>query len=301
MSPAVQTEHFDPEVIQRLGRLDLIAMTIAGGVKHGLHRSRKRGFSTEFSEFKPYVAGDDPRLLDWRLFARTERFFVRRFEAETNLELLFLLDATGSMAWRWQQNISKLEYAANLLAALACIHLRQNDQVGLLVHDAVRLHHLPPRSQRTQLEEMFAVLAKLEPGQANSFAELVDSLAGMRRHRGQIIVCADLEEDDDSVAAAIELLAGREDEILLLHLLDRAEEELPFDNISHLRDSESGEMIPVRLDALRQEHGENVRRFRARWERLCETWGVQYQAVNTGMDYVEVIHQIAEDREARGG
>ncbi len=293
---AIDTKYFDPGFIQRLGRIDLVAKTITDGLSYGVHRSRRRGFSTEFSDFKPYVPGDDPRLLDWRVYARTERLFVKRFEAETNLELMLMLDATASMAWRFGGRISKLEYAANLLAGLACLHMGQQDQVGLLVYDAKDLHHIPPRSRRSQLDLIYAKLTELEPGRADSFPTMVRSVTQLRRHRGRIIVCTDLEEDEDRVEQAMEELAGLEDELILFHILDQAEIELPFDDVTHLEDAESGELLPVNLVALRKEQAANVAAFRGYWQERCREWGIIYQPIDTGMNYVEVIYQLNETR-----
>jgi len=296
MKAAIQTEQFDPEILQQLGRIDLIVSIIVDGVRQGLHRTRRRGFSTEFSDFKLYVPGDDLRLLDWRIYARTDRLFVKCFEAETSLELMLVLDATASMAWRWEQRISKLEYATNLLAALACIHMKQQDQVGLLVHDARELHHLPPRCRRTQLNAIFALLEEVEPGHANTFALLVDSLSTVKRHRGLVIACSDLEEDESTIEASLKTLAGAEDEVILFHLLDQAEIELPFAQITHLRDSETGATIPVRLEDLKREHEAGLAQFRDHWREQCEKCGVLYVPIHTGMDYVDAIHTMLEAR-----
>jgi uncharacterized protein (DUF58 family) len=297
VNETIDTSFFDPDFIQQLDRIDLIAKTITDGLSHGAHRSRRRGFSTEFSDFKPYVPGDDTRLLDWRIYARTERLFVKRFEAETNLELMLVLDATGSMAWRHGKNITKLEYAANLLAGLACLHMEQQDQVGLLVYDAADVHHLPPRSRRAQLDAIYATLAGLTPGRADSFPVLVESLTKMKRHRGRIVVCTDLEEDEEQVAQAMEELAGLEDEIILFHILDRAEVHLPFENVTHLEDAESGELLPVNLPELRREHDANLSAFRKYWEERCSRWGILYQPIDTGMNYVEVLFRLNDDRQ----
>lgn len=300
MSDTVDLGHFDPDLIQQLGRIDLIARSITEGLAHGVHRSRRRGFSTEFSDFKPYVPGDDPRLLEWRVYARTERLFVKRFEAETSLEVMLLLDATASMTWRYGERISKLAYAANLLAALACLHMRQQDQVGLLAYDAQDIHHLPPRARRAQLDAIFGVLAGLRPGRGEAFAAMADTLTEVRRHRGRIIACTDLEEDEERLADALGRLAGLQDEVILFHLLDRAEVELPFSDCTHLRDAENGELLPVNLPRLKQEHAAGVRAFRERWRRRCEEWGILYQPIDTGMNYAEVILAFSEARRQLG-
>ncbi|MEM7392265.1 MAG: DUF58 domain-containing protein [Verrucomicrobiota bacterium] len=290
---------FDPEVVRDLGRIDLIARVIAQGVYQGMHRSHRRGFSTEFSDFKPYTPGDDLRFLDWKQYARTDKLYIKCFEAETNQESLLLLDASRSMAWRWEDRISKLEYAANLLAAMACLHLDQQDPVGVLIHDADREHALQPSARRIQLDAMCALLSELEPGSGDLFPQLIEELAALKRRRGLIVICSDLEEDDVSTEAALRHLADRDDEMILIHILDKTEIDPPFTGVSFLEDSETGAVVPVNHRTMRRDHTKNVRRFRDHWTTVCETSGIQYVPVDTAMNYVDVLHGLLHEREMR--
>ncbi len=300
MNTHFDSSRFDPHIVHQLGRIDLIAREVSFGVYQGLHRSPRRGFSTEFNDFRPYTPNDDLRFLDWRLYARTDRLFVKCFEAETTQEALMVLDASRSMAWRWEDRISKLEYSANLLAALAGILMRQRDPVGLVIHDAQTLHALPPRASRTQLEHMCAVLSSLEPGSAELFPFLVEQLTAMRRHRGLLMVCADLEEDEQRAARALVRLAATGDEIILFHVLDEAEVALPFSrDATYLEDVETGEIVPINRRALARRHRAGVRDFRERWRKRCAASNVLYMPVHTGMNYVEVIHALLRERELR--
>ena len=294
MNDYVEKENFDPEVVNQIGRIDLIAKYIVDGMKRGAHRSRSKGFTTEFSDFKPYVSGDDPRLLDWRVYARTERLYIKRYEAEANLELMLLLDATASMAWRWENNISKLEYAANLMAALAALHIRSNDDVGLLTCDQDEIHHLPPRSRMSHLTNMFAILEDLKPGHAQSFPLLLKSLSELRHHKGRITICSDLEEDEDEIESALSRMSGIRDEIILFHILDKSEIELPFKDITHLEDAESGERVAVNLPKLKLEHKRKVTEFRQRWEQSCKDWGIIYIPIDTATPYPDAIYRMID-------
>ena len=289
MNAHLDTRRFDPEAARQLGRIDLVAKVVVDGVRQGLHKSRTRGFSTEFSDFKPYVHGDDMRLLDWRLYARTDRLFVKCFEAETSVEVMLLLDASASMAWRWRDCITKLEYAANLLAALACMYMRQQDQVGLLVHDARTLWHLPPRRRRSHLEAVFGLLETVQPGSADTFHLLVRGLAEAKRHRGIVIACSDLEEDGAGLAEAIEVLAATGNDIILFHLLDRAERELPFDLATHLRDSETQAVMPVNLGRFRDEYRAGVNHFMETWSERCAQNGITHVPIDTSVSYIDAV------------
>jgi uncharacterized protein (DUF58 family) len=291
---AVDRTKFDPETVQKLGRIDLIAEMLATGFLQGMRRSRRHGFSTEFSEFKPYVPGDDLRFLDWRVYARSGKPFVRRFEAETELEHLLILDATASMAWRFEERTTKLQYAANLLAAIACICMRSQDRTGLLVHDAAKLYHLPPRCRREQLESIFSILEGIEPGGGDSLPALVEGIASAKRHRGALVICTDLEEDEEDTCMALEMLSHTDDRVCLMHILHLAEEELPFGQMTHLEDSETRERVPADLGTLRKGHSRTVSEFRERWRARCDSWGIGYQAVHTGMNYLDVLLGMAE-------
>jgi uncharacterized protein (DUF58 family) len=290
----VDRGQFDPEIVQQLGRIDLIAQMLATSFLQGLRRSRRHGFSSEFSEFKPYVPGDDLRLLDWRIYARSGKLFVKRFEAETELEHLLILDATASMAWQWEEGISKLQYGANLLAAIACICMRHQDKAGLMVHDAEELHFLPPRCRREQLDEMFCLLENIRPGGGDALPQLIEGLAGAKRHRGMVIICSDLEEDEEGTALALEMLSLTDDKAVIIHLLDKAEETIPFGPVTHLEDSETGERVAADLATLRKGHDKTVSAFRGRWQAHCDKLGVGYRPVHTGMNYLDVLLEIAE-------
>ncbi len=283
----------DPDLLKRLGRLDVIAAVLANAVKQGLRRSRRHGFSPEFSDYKAYAPGDDPRFLDWRIYARTGRLLTRKYQAETSFESLLVLDASRSMAWRWKARISKLEYATQLFAAIAYLHIAAQDQVGLLVHDAHEIHFLPPRSTRSQLTRIFEVLSRARPGSADTFAALVQSLPALKKYHGQIVVCSDLEENEEEVDVALEALAAREDDVVVLHLLDHAEIELPFDACTHFEDSETGDSLPIDLDVLKKTQGRAVEEISRDWRLRCESRGIRFFAVHTRMAYVDVLMDLA--------
>ncbi len=294
MSEAFEKERYDPEALASVERIDLIAHILGSAMIQGFHRSRRKGFSSEFADYKPYMPGDDLRHLDWQLYARSDKLYVKRLEAETNIEVTLMLDATRSMAWRWQRTINKLEYSANLMAALAFLYTRQHDPVGLLVHDAHDLHYLPPRSRRVQLDHIFATLSKVRPGSANAFPLLLRNLAGRRRHRGHIFIFSDLEEDENEIEKALEQLSGQGDEIVVIQVLDKAEIELPFQQVTHIRDSESGAVIEVNMNQLRAMHEERVRLFRGHWEQRCARWDLIFVPLDTGINYLDALMTLAE-------
>lgn len=288
---------FDPEMIQQIGRLDWIAQTLAQGTRQGLHRSREKGFSTEFADFKPYTRGDDLRLLDWRVFARTERYYVRTYEAETNIECLLVLDASGSMGWRWESTVSKLDYSVCLAAAITTMLMAQQDKVGLLAHDGQGPLLIPLSSRRAQIKDILAALERVRPGRVDAIASLVDHVQQAKPHRGQIVVFSDLEDDPVGLAQAMPQLASRGDDVLLLHVLDRAEVELPYDDgVSHLVDSETGQRVSVNMKDLKGGHAQRVRDFRDHWRRVCDDSGIRYVPLDTSLGYLEAFSRILREQ-----
>ena len=160
---------------------------------------------------------------------------------------------------------------------MAYLHIRQQDKVGLLIHDANAVHHLPAKCRTSHLQRIYALLEGVEPGTGSAFSELVSEVASFKRHRGVIVVCSDLEEDPAEIERALDELATREDDVFLFHVLDEAEVELPFSGATHLKDSETGELLSVDMPGLRQRHSEEVERFRAGWREKCRDWAIGYQ------------------------
>jgi len=295
MNAHVDISAFDPEAIRALKRIDLVANLLADGFQDGARRSRQHGLSTEFSDFKPYAPGDDVRFVDWRLYARCDKLFVKRFEAERDYEHVLLLDATASMAWRWRDGVTKLQYGANLLASIACICARARDRTGLVVHDGTGERIVPPRCHPDQLGMIFAALENLTPGNGPPLEGLARAAAHAKRYRGAVVVCSDLEDEEGVLAPRLESLARTKDRVYLLHILDRAEVDLPFSEATHLVDSETGKRLVVDVPAMRAGHRRAVEAFRARWRERCERWGVRYVAVRTDSDYLEVLLDLTGD------
>jgi len=288
---------WSPEAIRALGRLDLIARRILDGVRQGLHRSFRRGFSTEFFDYKNYQPDDDVRKIDWRLYAKTNRFFVKRFEAETSLECMMLLDLSPSMSWRWQNTISKREYAVALAASLGLLLLEQRDAVGLLAFGDGENRFLPPRGSLKQVPAIFSALETSSTGEASSLPDAVRTFQGMRRHRGLAILFSDLELPLEELEEGIRQLGARNDEAIVFHILDKAEIELPFAQATHFRDSETGGILPVNMESLRKTHAVRVREFRERAAAISSCSNVLHVPVDTGMSYVDALLSMRTRRE----
>lgn len=274
----------DPEVIARLRGLDLKARMVVEGFLAGLHRSPYKGFSVEFAEHRPYMPGDEPRRVDWQVYARTDRYYVREYEEETNLRAWLLLDASGSMG-RTGPGISKLEYASWLAASIAWLLLHQRDSTGLVTFTDRVDQYIPPRSAPTHLSVLLERLEALKPGGDTDLAGTFHQLAERITRRGLVIIFSDLWDSQEAVLAALRHFRHRRHEVLVFHLLSPEERDLSWRQPVLLRDMETGRELPVDPRVVGPEYRRAAGRFFAEYEQRCRAALVDYHAVFTDQPF----------------
>ena len=270
----------DPAVLAGISHLDLVAKTVVDGFVAGLHRSPDFGFSQEFAEYRAYVEGDDPRFVDWNVFARTERTYIRRYEGETNTRLMIALDASGSMGYG-SGTVSKLRYAKFLAAALAYLANQQHDPVGLLVFDATLRSYRPPSGRPGSLHGLLHVLDAI---QAGARTDLEASLASLREHhsrRGLVAVISDLYCDPAQLTRAVRPLTYSGHDIMVFQLLDRQELQPAWRESVLLEDLESGEAREVSPDYLARVYPERLRLHLEGVRKAVAELGAQHALVVT--------------------
>jgi uncharacterized protein (DUF58 family) len=233
-----------PAVLAGLANLELVARTAVEGFLIGLHRSPRFGFSQEFAEFRAYVEGDDPRFVDWNVFARTERTYVRRYQGETNTRLFVLLDASASMGYT-SGGISKLQYAKFLAAALSYLASRQHDPVGLIVFDDSVRHYRPPSSRSGSLQGVLHALDSAQAGQRTDIAGCFQKFREHMSRRGLVAVISDLYCDPVAMSKAVSPLAYTGHDIMFFHVLDPRELEPQWRDSVLFEDMESGQTMEV--------------------------------------------------------
>src|SRR5262245_46853032 len=260
-------KYLRPEVIRQVSRLDLRAKFIVEGFLAGLHASPYHGFSVEFSEHRKYVPGDDPKDIDWGIYAKTDKYYVKKFEAETNVSGYLAMDLSGSMAYTYRQELTKFEYAICLAAALGYLMIHQQDPVGLVTFDTKIRASLPPRSKRTQLGTMLSILANLKPAGETDVAACLHQLAPMVRGKSLIMIFSDLLTDSAPVMQALLHLRHRGHEIILFHVLDEAEVHFPFEGLVEFEDVESPERLTLDAKGMRADYLQAVREFRETYRR----------------------------------
>src|SRR5215212_1746128 len=232
-------KYLRPEVIRQVARLDLRAKFIVEGFLQGLHASPFQGFSVEFSEHRKYSAGDDLKDLDWNVFAKTDKYYVRKYQAETNVVGYLVMDLSASMAYTYRQELTKFEYAICLAAALGYLMIHQQDPVGLVTFDTAIRHSLPPRSKRTQLGTILSLLANLRPTGKTEIAKSLVQVAAMLKHRSLVMIFSDLLADPEPIRTALRRLRHGGHDVILFHILDEAEVRFPFDGTIEFEEPET--------------------------------------------------------------
>lgn len=272
-----------PREVARLGNLELTARGVVEGFLIGLHRSPFRGFSVEFAENRPYNQGDDIRFLDWKVFARSDRLYIKQYEEETNLRAYLLVDASRSMGWTSNPDRfpTKLEYARLLAASLSLLLSRQSDSTGLVTFDEVVRGHLAPRTTRRHWHRLLRLLEATEPAGTTNAGTALRDLAGRLRRRGLVILVSDLLVDPETTRTALRYLRHRGHELIVFHLMDPGERELPAAGEAIFYDPETGEELGTNSAALRREYREAVTRAIEGWRREALGMGAEYALLTT--------------------
>ena len=296
--PAVE-EYLKPEVVRSVARLDLRARFIVEGFLSGLHASPFQGFSVEFSEHRRYAQGDDPKLIDWLVYAKTDRFYVKQYQAETNITGYLVMDLSESMAYTFRQELTKFDYCICLAAALAYLMIHQQDPVGLITFDESIRASLPARSKRTQLANMLALLAKAKPAGLTEIGANLSRIAAMIRHRSLLMIFSDLLSDPDAVIRGLQQLRHAGHDVILFHVLDEAEATFPFRGMVDLKDPESGESLVLDADGIRGDYLETLEALCDRYEKESLSMGVDYVRLDTSMRFDRALVGYLSQRKAR--
>ncbi len=293
-------KYLKPEVIRHISRLDLRAQFIVKGFLQGMHASPFHGFSVEFSEHRRYAQGDNPDDIDWLVYAKTDKYYIKKFEAETNLTGYLVMDLSASMGYTHDQELTKFEYSICLAAALCYLMIHQNDPVGLITFGEKIVDCLPPKSKRQQIGNILSILAKLEPRDKTDIGHSLTQLAAMLKHSSLVMIFSDLLTDPDEVIAALRRLRHGGHDVILFHVLDQAEVEFPFEGLVELRDPESNETLEINADAYRSEYLEEIRNFRSLYEVECRQSGIDYVPLDTSMQFDRALTEYLINRRGRG-
>lgn len=299
---AVRPDLMAPLQASSLGRLEFVARGIVDGFLIGLHRSPHRGFSVEFAENRPYYPGDDVRFVNWKMYGRSDRYYIKQFEEETNLRAYLLLDTSLSMDWVSDETkyVRKIEYARLLAASLSVLLLRQGDAVGLLAFDDEIRAHVAPRGVLRHLNRLVRELESLT-GHGTTQAERALRDVSMRlRRRGLVILISDLLVDPEATRDALHYLSHCGHEVIVFHLMDPAERDLPAAGDAVYYDPETNEELRSSSSALRREFERAVAESISEWRRVCSQMGASYEVLTTDVPIGRGLRKYLEKRARLG-
>ncbi|MGH9311338.1 MAG: DUF58 domain-containing protein [Vicinamibacterales bacterium] len=288
----------DPAVIARLGTMELKARTVVEGFLAGLHRSPYKGFSVEFAEYRQYLPGDDLSTLDWKIYARSDRHYVKKFEEETNLDCHVLLDVSASMGYRGGAPMSKLEYGSVLAASLSFLMHRQRDATGLIAFDDAIRFRLPAGARRGHLHALLLALEKMQAGSQSNVARPLQQLAEALVKRSLVVLISDLLDEPESVIKALRLLKFRGTDVIVFQVLDPNELTFPFRGASRFRDVESTEEVLAEPSSIRTGYLRELAGLTLRFDRDLRGAGIDYVQLDTSqpLDFALVAYLTARER-----
>ena len=287
----------DPKVLARIGNLELVARSVVDGFINGIHRSPYFGASVDFAEHRGYVPGDDIRRVDWRLYARTDRYYIKEYEADSNANFAVLMDASKSMGFG-SKGITKLDYARILAGCLTYLVHKQRDRVGLVAFDSDIIEHVPPSAKH--MDVVLHVLDRLKPARPGGLRAPLHKMAEHFGRRGILVLISDLYDEPDAVLDAVGPLRFRGNDIIVFHVLDPAEIEFPFDDASSFEDLESGEQIPVVPEALRDQYRQMIQDHIAALQERFSANRIDYTLVNTASPLDHALFSYLTTRERLG-
>jgi uncharacterized protein (DUF58 family) len=294
-----------PESLQQIQRLDLKARMVIRGFLQGLHSSPFHGFSVQFSEHRRYNRGDDPKLIDWLAYAKTDKYFIKRFEAETNLTAYLVMDLSKSMGFTKNQSMNKFEYCTCLAASLTYLMTMQQDPVGLLTCAEKVRALLPARSRRGHLGDVLGQLNQLEPSGTTHLPDCLTQIAAMLKQHSLVIFLTDLlpnsdggGQPDEVISSLARLRHGGHD-VIVFHILDEAEVNFPYSGSVEFEDTESGQTITVDASEIRNEYLQDLDEFRQQYRNGCDRLRIDYVPLDTSMPFDKALTEYLIQRQNR--
>lgn len=278
-------KYLDPAVISKLASLDIKTKFVVEGFMLGLHRSPYHGFSIEFSQHRPYIQGDSLKDVDWKIYGKTDRYFIKQYEEETNLKAHILLDTSGSMRFASEGNISKLEYGKILASVLAYMLIKQNDAAGLYLYSNKIEKVLPPKATRIYLDEIMKALSTVEGSGISDTAASVAGIADKITRRGLIIVISDLFEDPDNILEAIKKLTISKSRVVVFQIVDPLERSFAFTKDAIFKDMETGSEISTQPQQIAKAYKEAFESFTTKIKSGCLNSGIDYNLIDTSQPF----------------
>lgn len=289
-------QYLHPDVVAKLGSMELRARLVVEGFITGLHKSPFHGFSAEFSEHRQYRHGDDLKHIDWKIFGRTDRYYIKQYEDETNLRCLVAVDQSASMRYASEGHITKFQYASYLAAALSYLILQQRDAAGLATYNTDVTAYLPPRSKRSYIQELIRTLEEAEPQDSTGTARALHRLAERLTRRGLVVIISDLFDDPDDILKALRHFRHNNHDVLVMHVLDPREVDFKFSSSAVFKDMETGEEITTQPVQLQRSYSTAVEAFCQEIKRGCFAQNVDYVRITTDTPFDVALREYIVKR-----
>jgi uncharacterized protein (DUF58 family) len=298
MSATTQYKYLDPEALSRLKNLTLAARLVVEGYFAGMHRSPNKGFSIEFAEHREYTPGVDPRHIDWRVYGRNDKLYVKQYEEETSLRCYLLLDKSASMGYQHGRTMTKLAYGSYLAASLAYLMTFQHDAVGLITYDSGVRDQVPPRQGPAHLRLLMEKLERTEPGGETSLSATFHQLAESIKRRALVVVISDLFDDADKLVEALKHFRHKKHEVVVFQTLDPAEVHFPFDDVTRIEDLETRREVVSDPRAFRKAYLEELAKFLDAVRSGCQAAQIDYALAETDQPFDRFLGTYLARRQA---
>ncbi len=289
------TTFIDPTVLSSLDNLELRARVVVEGFVSGLHKSPHRGFSVEFTDYRHYYRGDDMRHVDWKLYARSDKFYIKQYEDETNVRCYVVLDSSASMGYA-SGPMSKLEYGRTLASALAYFIMRQRDAVGLITFDEKVNEYIPALCRQPHLIRILRVLAGLQAGARTDVVRPLSDLASNLNRKSMVILISDMLEDEEQIIKTLQRLRSMGNDVIVFHVLDDAELHFRFQEATEFIDAETRESFITQPQSIRYAYLENLGKYLEFCKKQCQSSGVDYCLLNTSQPLDTALYSYISRR-----
>lgn len=286
----------DPSIISKLNSLELRARLVVEGFMVGLHRSPYHGFSVEFTEHRPYMQGDSPKDIDWNVYGKTDKFFIKQYEEETNLKCYILLDTSSSMGYASEGNVSKLDYSLTLSAALSYLMIKQQDAAGLALYSEKINKYYPPKASRPYLREILKSLAVVKPSDKTNTAASLHSLAEKIKRRGLVIIISDFFDDVSQTLSALKHFRYNRNDVIVFQILDPLEMSFSFGKDAVFKDLETGEELTTQPYQIQKAYRQAMAEFTQKIKSECLNSNIEYNIINTSTPFDKALFSYIQKR-----
>lgn len=293
-------KYLQPEVVARLANMELIARLVVEGFITGLHKSPYHGFSVEFAEHRQYMPGDDLKYLDWKILGRTDRYYIKEFEEETNLKAYLILDASRSMAYSSNSRMTKLEYASYIAAALAYLMVQQRDAVGLTVFDERIRIYMPPHATKSYLKQILKQLQIIEASNKTGTGYSLHEIAERLKRRGLVIILSDLFDKPSEVTTAFKHFRHKKNEVIVMQVLDPIERTFAFGSDAIFKDLETREELLTQPYHIQKSYRDTMQKFLETYKKECREHAIDYVLLDTATPFDVALFRYLSKRQKMG-